>query len=65
MKIIFSGTDNPTRTCEFCLESMKFLGEQADCRVFRCNDCALVASETIMPAAPFQALSIKRPSLWR
>lgn len=65
MKIIFSSSDNPARTCELCLEPMKFLGEQAECRLFRCNDCALVASETIMPASPSQALSLKRPSLWR
>ncbi|MGY3506851.1 hypothetical protein ACVWXP_007424 [Bradyrhizobium sp. USDA 4463] len=64
MKILFSATDNPTDV-RVLLGADEVLGEQANCRVFSCNDCALVASETIMPAAPFQALSLKKPSLWR
>ncbi|SFJ68772.1 hypothetical protein SAMN05216525_1327 [Bradyrhizobium sp. Gha] len=66
MKIIFSSTDNPTKTCELCLEPMKFLSEQADFRLFKCNDCALVSTDRAVDvAAPFQAPSPRRPSFWR
>ena len=67
MKIFLYSTDNPTRTCELCLAPMQFLGEQADSRLFRCNDCALVSTEpaAVHVAVPFQARSPRRPSLWR
>jgi len=49
MKIVFGdvGRDTPVRACELCLQPMKFLGDRAECRLFRCDRCALVSTEDV------------------
>lgn len=52
MKIVFvadGGRDTPVRTCELCLQPMKFLGDHAEYRLFRCESCALVSTEDTEP----------------
>lgn len=66
MKVLFTSSGTPVRTCELCLMPMKFLGEHAHCRLFRCDDCALVSTEPVaMAAIPESARSSRRPSMWR
>ncbi|KJC43783.1 hypothetical protein UP06_20020 [Bradyrhizobium sp. LTSP857] len=48
MKLFFTGNGTtPVRGCELCLQPMRFLGEHAECRLFRCDDCTLVATEEV------------------
>jgi hypothetical protein len=42
----------PIKICEFCLQPMKFLGIHASCYLFRCDECALIASRDIEPQQP-------------
>jgi hypothetical protein len=51
MKIVFDdgGRGTPLRACELCLQPMKFLGDHAECRLFRCDRCALVSTEDVQP----------------
>lgn len=51
MKIVFDdgGRRTPARACELCLQPMKFLGDHADCRLFRCDRCALVSTDDVQP----------------
>jgi hypothetical protein len=51
MKIVFASSGAPARTCELCLMPMKFLGDQIDCRLFRCEDGALVSTESVTSSA--------------
>ena len=49
MKPFFSGGGRatPFRGCELCLKPVRYLGDHADCRLFRCEDCALVSTEGV------------------
>ena len=50
MKLFFAGRGTtPMRGCELCLQPMRFLGEHAECQLFRCDDCALVSTDGIDP----------------
>ena len=51
MKIVFDdgGRGTAARVCELCLQPMKFLGDHAECRLFRCDRCALVSTEDVQP----------------
>lgn len=66
MKVLLTSGRAPARSCEFCLIPMKFLGEQAHCRIFRCDDCALVSTEPVaMAAIPENAFPPRRSPMWR
>lgn len=48
MKLIFGAAGGaPVRACELCLRPMRFLGEHSECRLFRCDDCALVSTDSL------------------
>lgn len=49
MKIVFDDGGRgspPLKACDLCLQQMKFLGDHAECRLFR---CALVSTEDVQP----------------
>ena len=53
MMLIFSGSGTrPARGCDLCLRPMRFLGDHAECRLFRCDDCALVATDDVDARQP-------------
>jgi hypothetical protein len=48
MKLIFGdGAHYTIRGCELCLQPMRYLGDHAGRRLFRCEDCALVITEDV------------------
>lgn len=47
MKQILKSDCTPARPCELCLQPMKFLGDHTECRLFTCDDCALVSTESL------------------
>jgi hypothetical protein len=49
MKLFFRERSTPVRACELCLLPMKFLGDHAEFRLFRCESCALVSTENAEP----------------
>lgn len=45
MKLLFGSPGQaPVRACELCLRPRRFVGDHAECRLFRCDDCALVSA---------------------
>jgi hypothetical protein len=44
MKVSLANLDSGTETCELCLKPMRYLGDHAERRLFRCEDCALVTT---------------------
>lgn len=62
MKPIFGqGGGTPVKGCELCLRPMRFLGDYAEYRLFRCDDCALVSTEWIDAPLPFKGCTDARP----
>lgn len=63
MKLLFGAAGGrPARACELCLQPMRFLGEHAECQLFRCDDCALVSSEAMQANS---LLEKTPPTMWR
>ncbi|MCS3897387.1 hypothetical protein CT676_42890 [Bradyrhizobium sp. MOS001] len=54
MKLILSdgGRAIPVHRCELCLQPMRHVCDQAERRLFKCDDCALVSTEVLMLGNP-------------
>lgn len=66
MKLFFTGNGTtPVRGCDLCLRPMRYLGGHVGCRLFRCDDCALVVTTQIALARPEEAAPPAiRPPRW-
>lgn len=49
LRLSDGGRAIPVHRCELYLKPMRHVGDQAESRLFKCDDCALVSTEACLP----------------